>query len=165
MLYTSILSAIITILMLIIYALLSQSSDYISANFKNIEYIIFPLGIYSGHYFYKRKNNNLMSYSQGIQIGIIISFFCGIITGLFNYLYTKKLDPEFAKNLVKNISKNIQNTQNIDTELIQSKLIELQAYLTPKLIFFLTTIVILIFGSFVTLIITLFTGSKQQKEE
>jgi hypothetical protein len=165
MLYTSIGSAAITILMIIIYALLNQSSEYISTNFKNIEYIIFPLGIYSGHFFYKRKNNEFMSYSQGLQIGVIISLLCGIIIGLFNYLYTKKLDPDFGQTLIKEISKNIHNTQNIDIELIQNKLIEIQSYLTPQVIFFVSTVIVLVFGTLLTLVLTLFTVNKETQED
>lgn len=164
MIYTSLRSGIITMLMLIIYALLLQTNQYLESNLKNLEYFIFALGIYSGQYFYKKSNNKIMSYKEGLQIGSIVSVFSASIMALFNYVYAKRINPDFAKSLFNNVVKNIRNIKNADIEPIQNKLITLQKYLTPKMLVIITFITITIIGIFITMLITLFTSNKKGLE-
>lgn len=49
---------------------------------------------------YKSKNYGYMSYGQGLGIGTLVALAFGVLGGLFMFIYTSFIDPEYASNLM-----------------------------------------------------------------
>src|SRR4051794_18848477 len=78
-------SGIITLLALIAYTLLVQVLHIKNPILGHLDHIVFGLGIYSAHYYYKHANNGFVSYKQGIQVGMITVLFTSLIITLLTY--------------------------------------------------------------------------------
>lgn len=147
-------SGIITFLGLIAYGLLLPSLG------TGLEYVVLALGIYSGHYYYKASNDGLMSYRQGLQLGLIVSAFTGFINGFIIYLYTQHADPSWIEQLSKNLQ-NILQKKGVASPMIE-EVGQLMQHMSPAHLgigIFLSTVLL---GFALTLVVTAFSKSSQK---
>jgi len=148
-------SGLIIVLGLIAYGLVVQLVGLQHSLWSNLEYVVLVLGIYSGHYYYKAANNGLMTYRQGLKLGLITVSFAGLVNTLPAYLYTKLVDASFIVQLTENVQKVLQ--QKATDEIIIEKVKRFMQHMTPEFL------LIGIFGSTVllgfafTLIIAVFS--------
>ena len=49
---------------------------------------------------YKKSNYGYMSYGQGLGIGTLVSLFFGILGGVFMYIYTSFIDPNYTSSMM-----------------------------------------------------------------
>lgn len=145
-------SGVITFLGLIAYGLLIPNFGL-----SGLEYVVLSLGIYSGHYYYKAANNNLMSYGQGLKLGLIIVSFTGFINGLIMYFIIKHTDPVLLEKLTENVQKVLQK-KGISAPIIEETG-QLLLHMSPVLlglgIFFSTVLL----GFSLTLLVSVFSRS------
>jgi len=152
-------SGIITLLALMLYGLIIQVGGFTYSILGNLEYILLILGIYSSHHFYKSANGGIMSYGQGIKLGLIVMLFIGSITGIVNYVYVRFIDPDLLTTLANKMQEMLQN-KGLDKASIEETMRQLKSYLTPKSIALLTPLIVVAIGFVLTLIIALFSKSK-----
>lgn len=140
-------SGIITILSTTAYALMVQLSNMQPTFLDTLGNIWLAVGIYSGHYYYKRAHNNFMNYPQGICLGLIISTFVGLCYVLCIYGYSK-MYPSWHAQLTTTIQQSLHQTGG-NTSLIQY--LSLAGLLTS---IFMSTVLL---GLVYTLVITIYT--------
>ena len=51
------------------------------------------------HKSFKRANNGLMSFGQGVLMAVVMLLISGVVQGLFNYVYLHYIDPEFVDRM------------------------------------------------------------------
>ncbi|MEM9417392.1 MAG: DUF4199 domain-containing protein [Bacteroidota bacterium] len=150
-------SGIITVLGLMAYGLLVMSLGLQPSQGGGLEYVVLALGIYSGHYYYKAANNGLMTYPQGLKLGLIITSFTGLVNGLIIYLYTQRADPAWIGNLTKNVQKGLQQ-KGIGAPMIE-EVGQWMQHLTPALLGIGTFASTVLLGFALALVVTAFSKS------
>ena len=123
-------SGLITVLGLIAYGLVVQFMGLHHALWSRLDYVVLALGIYSGHYYYKAANNGLMTYKQGLGLGLISTSFAGLVNALPIYLYIKLTDASFIVQLTENVQKTMQQ-KGID-EATTAILVHAMQHMTPE---------------------------------
>ena len=123
-------SGLITVLGLLAYGLGIQLMGLQHSLWGNLEYVVLALGIYSGHYYYKATNNGLMTYKQGLKLGLVIVSFAGLINALPVYLYVKLVDATFIIQLTKNVQ-SILKQKHIDNTTAE-KTMQFMQHMTPE---------------------------------
>lgn len=145
-------SGIITFLGLIAYGLLIPN-----LGLSGLEYVVLSLGVYSGHYYYKAANNNLMSYGQGLKLGLIIVSFTGLINGLIMSFAIMHADPVLLEKLTENVQKVLQK-KGISEPIIEEAG-QLMLNMSPVLLglgIFVSTVLL---GFALTLLVSAFSRS------
>ncbi len=155
-------SGIITVLALVAYGLLVQTFNLQTSVWGNWEYIIFALGIYSGHYFYKQANKGYMTYGQAVQVGSMVAAFTGIISGVASYLVSQFVDPGFINRLLITIRVIFQQ-QNQEEQYIRW-LDWLETNLNPISFGILVGGSMCLTGLILNLVVAIFTKSNQPTE-
>jgi len=154
-------SGIITILALIVYGLLIQTLQLQSSIWSNLGPVVFAIGIYSGHYYYRYANRGYMSYSEGVQVGLIVVAFTGIVSGLLSYGVAKFVDPNFTRLIRENIKLSLQQNQP-NEEKVQALTHLLDAYVTPEFLLVIIPLTTLLVGFIFNLVIAAFTKRTKQ---
>lgn len=157
-------SSIITLLAILAYGLLVQLLGIQTTIWGHLEQLVFALGIYSGPYYYKHANKGCMTYSQGVQIGLIVVAFTGLISGLLTYVVSQFIDPGFIKRLLAGIQQALQQDY-LKPENNQQFMELLEAHLTPLSLLAMIVVTTCLTGFIWTLIIAYFSKSDQQKAD
>lgn len=148
-------SGLITVLGLIAYGLIKPKILLQSSLWGNLEYVVIALGIYSGHYYYKVANNGLMTYKQGLKLGLIITSFTGLINSFIIYLYAKFLPYALAEELTQNVKTALQQ-KGITAAMIE-EVLQLIQHMSPKLLSMGTFISTVLIGFIITLVVAAFS--------
>lgn len=157
----SIRSGIITVLGLIAYGLFVEMMQLKTSLWGNLEYVVFALGIYSGHYYYKYTNRGFMTYGEGVQVGLIVAAFTGLVSGVASYVAARFIDPSFTKRVVEGGKIALQKS-HLDEGSVQEVVRFMEANITPEFLLVITPLTTLSMGLVFTLVITVF--SKRSKE-
>ena len=147
-------SGIITFLGLIAYGLLLPSLGLPGGG---LEYVVIALGIYSGHHYYKDANDGLMSYTQGLKLGLIIVSFTGLANGLIIYFATKYADPALFEQLTASIQETLQR-QSVGEPMIE-EISRLMHHMSPELLGLGTFASTVLLGFAITLLVSAFSRS------
>ena len=153
-------SGIITVLGLMAYGLLIQSLGGQAAPIGRLEYVVLALGIYSGHYYYKAASNGLMTYRQGLKLGLIVTSFTGFVNGFLLYLYAQHATPTGIEKLTEHVQKALQQ-QGVGTPM-REEVGQWMQQLTPTLLGVGTFISTVLLGFALTLVVTAFSRSSQK---
>jgi len=145
-------SGIITFLGLIAYGLLLPS---LGLSGGGLEYVVIALGIYSGHYYYKDANNGLMSYAQGLKLGLIVVSLTGLANGLIIYFATKYADPSLFEQLIASIQETLQR-QRANEQMIE-EISRLVQHMSPALLGAGTFASTVLLGFATTLLVSAFS--------
>ncbi|TAJ12508.1 DUF4199 domain-containing protein [Marinilabiliaceae bacterium JC017] len=86
-------------LALVVYSLiLYVSGQTFNKSLGYVSYIIMLLGIGWGMKHYRDNvNNGLLTYGQGMGLGVLISVFAGVISGFFSFILMKYIDPSLME--------------------------------------------------------------------
>lgn len=153
-------SGIITVLGLIAYGLFVQMMNLSTSLWGSLEYVVFALGIYSGHYYYKYANRGFMTYGKGIQVGLIVVTFTGLVSSVVSYT-AAFVDPSFTKRIISGVKIALQQNY-IDEGNIQEVVRFIEANMTPELLLGITLLATLLTGLVFTLVITVFSKRSEQ---
>ena len=148
-------SGIITFLGLIAYKLLSPSLGFSWLE----DVVVLALGIYSGHYYYKAANNGLMSYRQGLKLGLIIISFTGLVNGLIIYSSIKHTNPALLEKLTEEIQKMLQR-EGVSAPIVKEVSQQMQ-HMSPTLLGLGTFASTVLLGFALTLLISVFSRSSR----
>lgn len=153
-------SGAITVLLLVVYSATLQLAGWGQSSWGNIEYILFVVGIYSAHYYFKRANGGLMTYREGLKLGLIVTGIVGFFIALSNYVQVRYIDPEMLPKLAEALRKGLEQRGLNDSTVTQvSNYIETSLH--PSSFFWATMLLLGIFGTLITLVVTAFTRSKR----
>ncbi|MFD2246979.1 DUF4199 domain-containing protein [Pontibacter ruber] len=63
-------------------------------------YLILIVAIFVAMQQYKKQNAGFMSYGQGLGIGTLVSLIFGLLGGLFMFVYTTFIDPNYMAGIM-----------------------------------------------------------------
>ena len=148
-------SGVITLLGLMAYELVGQLIELQHPLWSNLSSVVLALGVYSGHYYYKAANGGVMSYGQGLKLGLIVVSFVGLTNALPVYLYSRFMDNTLTVQLQETVQKALQQ-MTID-ESITAKALQLIHHMTPEFLCIGVLASTVLLGFSLTLIIAAFS--------
>ena len=77
-------------------------------SWNNLYYVVLVLGIYFGHYCYKEAHHGLMTYQQGVKLGLISVAFVSLVNACPIYLYTKLVDASLISQLAQSVQESLR---------------------------------------------------------
>ncbi|WP_439879911.1 DUF4199 domain-containing protein [Pontibacter sp. MBLB2868] len=93
---------LLTALVGVVYSLILMVTDLGDNRWlSSAAYIILIVGIILAMKQYKAINYGYMSYGQGLGIGSLVSVIFGFLSGLFTWLYTTFVDPNYMSNIME----------------------------------------------------------------
>ena len=72
------------------------------------------------HKAFKQADNNLMSFSQGLIIAIVMLLILGLTSSLFNYIYLHFIDKEFVSRLKAGMTEFMERNNVPDDQIAKS---------------------------------------------
>ena len=128
---------------------------------SNLGHVIFALGIYSGHYYYKRACEGRLRYREAVQVGLIVVGVTAVIIALLSYCMAKFVEPLLISHVMEHIQSTLQQSPADASE--AEAIMPLLAHLTPALFGLSIALTILIPGILLNLIIAVFSAGRAKK--
>ena len=102
----------------IIYSLLMRFSGFLDSSFTFFGYqVIMAIGIaFSTKKYREEIKNNIISYSEALGFGLLISIFSGLIQAFFVYAYYVYVSPEDMDILIQTTQELLINMGKSDEE-------------------------------------------------
>ena len=158
-------SGLVIGLILIIYSLILFIAGYnIYQSFGWVSYLILIGGIVWAHRKFKDEGDGYMSYGEGLGLGAIASGVAGAFNGIFIFLYTSFVDPEFFANMMEEIRIQFED-QGFSEEQIDQMMNMTETVQSPAFQLFGTLFGYLFLGFIFSLIIAAITKKKNPAEE
>lgn len=145
---------LITALVTVVYTLILMVSDLGDNRWlSSLSYIILITGIVSAMKQYKASNYGYMSYGQGLGIGTVISGIFGLLSGIFTWIYTSYVDPEYMERMMLK-QEAAMLEQGLSQEQIDAGMAMAQNFQGPVIMILGATIGAVIIGFVFSLIIS-----------
>ena len=119
---------------------------------SSLAYLIMIAGIVFAMQQYKAINYGYMSYGQGLGIGSIVSVVFGFLSGLFTWLYTTFVDPEYMARVMEKQRVQLLE-QGLSDEQIDASMKMAENFQGPVTMILGAAVVTLIIGFILSLII------------
>jgi len=108
------------------------------------------------HKEFKNEGNGYMSYSQGLGIGIFLSVVSGLVSGLFQLLYTTVIDPDFASKIMEKMEDQWAEQGLTDSQIDTARGF-VENFQNPVVGFFIGLVAAAFFGFIIALIVSAIT--------
>ena len=150
LLYGAILGVLSAIFSFMLY---TMDMHYQGGTFVTIVSVVLSTALYAvAMYQFRNANSNLMSFWQGVKIGVGVAVISGIIIVLFNLLLTRVIDPEtMTKAMNFQREQLIENTE-MTIEQIDAQLEIAKQFQTPAIQSAFGLLFAVIFGFLLSLI-------------
>ncbi len=150
LLYGAILGVLSAIFSFMLY---TMDMHYQGGAFVTIVSIILSTALYAvAMYQFRNANNNLMSFWQGVKIGVGVAVISGIIVILFNILLTKVIDPDTMTKAMNFQREQLIESTEMTIEQIDAQLEMMQQFQTPAIQAAFGLLFSVIFGFILSLI-------------
>ncbi len=131
LLYGAILGVLSAIFSFMLY---TMDMHYQGGAFVTIVSIVLSTALYAvAMYQFRKANNNLMSFWQGVKIGVGVAVISGIIVILFNILLTKVIDPDTMTKAMNFQREQLIESTEMTIEQIDAQLEMMQQFQTPAI--------------------------------
>lgn len=131
LLYGAILGVLSAIFSFMLY---TMDMHYQGGTFVTIVSIVLSTALYAvAMYQFRNANNNLMSFWQGVKIGVGVAVISGIIVILFNILLTKVIDPDTMTKAMDFQREQLIESTEMTIEQIDAQLEMMQQFQTPAI--------------------------------
>lgn len=131
LLYGAILGVLSAIFSFMLY---TMDMHYQGGAFVTIVSIVLSTALYAvAMYQFRNANNNLMSFWQGVKIGVGVAVISGIIVILFNILLTKVIDPDTMTKAMNFQREQLIESTEMTIEQIDAQLEMMQQFQTPAI--------------------------------
>lgn len=107
--------------------------------------------------------NGFISYGQALGIGILVSFFAGILMALWQLVYQKFIDPEFFERMMAETKKRMIE-QETPEETMERMIAVMKKVQNPTTIFFSTAFGFILIGTVFSLIIAAFVKKTDKSD-
>jgi len=156
---------LITALVGIVYSLVLNVLD-LSTNqwLTSLSYLILIAGLVLAMRDFKSNNYGYMSYGQGLGIGSLLSAIFGLLSGIFSWIYTTYIDPEFMGRM-QEVQRTKMLEQGLSDEQIDAALGMAAKFQNPLTMIFGSMAVFLIIGFILSLIIAAIIKNKRPEFE
>jgi len=156
---------LITALVGIVYSLVLNVLD-LSTNqwLTSLSYLILIAGLVLAMKDFKANNYGYMSYGQGLGIGSLLSAIFGLLSGIFSWIYTTYIDPEFMGRM-QEVQRTKMIEQGLSDEQIDAAMGMAAKFQNPLTMIFGSMAVFLIIGFILSLIIAAIMKNKRPEFE
>ena len=129
--YGGILGALSVVFSFMLY---TMDMHYQGGTMVTIVSVVLSVALYAvGMFQYRNANSGLMTFWQGVKIGVGIALISGVIVVLFNLILTRVIDPEtMSKAMNFQREQLIENTE-LTLEQIDAQLAAMQKFQTPAI--------------------------------
>lgn len=129
--YGAILGALSVVFSFMLY---TMDMHYQGGTMVTVVSVVLSVALYAvGMYQYRAANAGLMTFWQGVKLGVGIALISGIIVVLFNLILTRVIDPEtMTKAMDFQREQLIENTE-LTIEQIDAQLAAMQKFQTPAI--------------------------------
>lgn len=155
-------SGIITLLALIAYILLVQLVELKNSILGHLEHVVFALGIYSAHYYYKQAKDGVIAYKEAIQVGMITVVFTSVVITALTWNLFLIYGEGFIDALLTNVTSTIQQIDANHLS-IQNEARVLKILRSPTRLIMMIFLSINLTGFIFTLLIGLFVRTKKHQ--
>jgi len=150
LLYGAVLGVLSAIFSFMLY---TMDMHYQGGAFVTIVSIVLSTALYAvAMYQFRNANNNLMSFWQGVKIGVGVAVISGIIVILFNILLTKVIDPDTMTKAMNFQREQLIESTEMTIEQIDAQLEMMQQFQTPAIQAAFGLLFSVIFGFILSLI-------------
>lgn len=156
-------SGVITILLMLIWTIITYSVSIQNQFATLLQYLFFALGIYSSHYFYK-KEYKYMPYIEGIKLGFGVSTIVGAFYGIMVYIALKFDGKKTVLKTMKLKISEALKAKGIDDVTIQSFINKVDLFVTPIKSAIFIFALMLIIGIIFSFIISIFSKKNNYNE-
>ncbi len=125
-----------------------------------VGFVVSIILVFLGTKSFRSNNNGLLSFGEGLKVGIGISLISAIIGVIYNQIFVNFIEPDFMENSME-VARQQMAEQNLTSEQIDAALQISEGFSSPVATIGLT----LIGGLFVGFIISLFTTLILKKGE
>ncbi|MGK7395478.1 MAG: DUF4199 domain-containing protein [Candidatus Cyclobacteriaceae bacterium M3_2C_046] len=144
-------------LIMVIYTLILYMAELSSNQFLGwVNFLILIGGIVWAHRTFKASGDGFMSYGQGLGLGAIMSGVAGILVGIFIFIYTSFVDPEFITRMIEEQRIALEN-QGFGDDQIDQTMGLTEAIMSPVMLMISSVLSYAFFGFLFSLVIAAFT--------
>eukprot|EP01132_Coremiostelium_polycephalum_P000304 gene304-393_t len=155
-------SGIITLLAFIAYTLLVSLLNLHATLLGKLGYLVFGVGIYSALYYYKHANRGVISFRQGLQVGMIAVLFVSCVTSSLTYIMLNKYGTHLTPEILERLKKTLQHLFGQDPD-VQQALPWIETLLTPACLACLNFLSVFLLGNICTVLVALCARTRQDK--
>ncbi|WP_461489536.1 DUF4199 domain-containing protein [Pontibacter sp. HJ8] len=102
---------------------------------------------------YKKQNYGYMSYGQGLGLGTLVSLAFGVLGGLFMFVYTSFIDPDFRTNMMDKQRIELEE-RGMDDEQIEQAISMGESFSSPVMMFVWSIVGYLVIGFIISLVVS-----------
>ena len=129
--YGGILGALSAVFSFMLY---TMDMHYQGGTMVTIVSVILSVALYAvGMFQYRNANSGLMTFWQGVKIGVGIALISGIIVVLFNLILTRVIDPETMSKAMNFQREQLIENTDLTLEQIDAQLAAMQQFQTPAI--------------------------------
>lgn len=124
---------------------------------KVAQYLTYPImiaGVLWGQISYKKELGGTLTYGQAIGAGVLTLVFASLVSGVYNFLLYKVIDPSLTEQLRLFTEEQIIKQGKVPEEQIEMAVNMASKFQTPAMMLVLGTVM----GAIAGLIISLITG-------
>lgn len=143
-------------LILVVYTFILMVSG-LSLNkwLSNLGFLILIGAIIIAYKEYKQENLGYMSYGQGLGIGTLIAAIFGLMAGVFMWVYTTFVDPNYMASIMEQQRTELEN-RGLSDDQIDSAIAMGEKFQGPLFTIGASILLYVIFGFILSLIIAAF---------
>lgn len=101
---------------------------------------------------YKKQNYGYMSYGQGLGLGTLVSLIFGVLGGLFMFVYTSFIDPNYTSSMMDKQRMELEE-RGMDDEQIDQAIAMGESFSSPAMMIVWSIVGYLIIGFIISLIV------------
>ncbi|WP_347156379.1 DUF4199 domain-containing protein [Pontibacter chitinilyticus] len=156
---------LITALVGIVYSLILNVLDQSANGWLNwVIYLILLGGLILAMREFKARDYGYMSYGQGLGIGSLLSAIFGLLTGIFSWIYSTYIDPQFMAKL-QEVQRTKMLEKGLSDEQIDAAMGMAAKFQNPVTLIFGSMAVFLIIGFIMSLIVAAIIKNKRPEFE
>jgi hypothetical protein len=116
------------------FMLYTMDMHYQGGTMVTIVSVVLSVALYAvGMFQYRNANSGLMTFWQGVKIGVGIALISGIIVVLFNLILTRVIDPETMSKAMNFQREQLIENTDLTLEQIDAQLTAMQQFQTPAI--------------------------------
>ncbi len=119
-------------------------------------YLPFIIILFLANNEFKKEGDGFMSYNQGLALGTLIALVSSIVSGIFSYIYTKFIVPDFYEQMMDKMI-GIWESQGMTEEQIDAALGIMSKFQNPELGFVFSVLGAVFLGFIISLIVAAIT--------
>ncbi|WP_299991587.1 DUF4199 domain-containing protein [uncultured Pontibacter sp.] len=113
---------------------------------------------------YKKQNYGYMSYGQGLGIGTLVSLAFGVLGGVFMFIYTSFVDPEYTSNMMDKQRIELEE-RGMSDEQIEQAIAMGESFSSPMMMIVWSIVGYLFIGFLISLIVAAVMKNKRPEFE